>query len=269
MTPTPTANAAASSFFQLLSTSDPLLMILLNIIRALVILLLAIIIARYVKGWTVRLLARSRVNLNIATLLGNIAQVAVVVLGIISALPSFGVDWTSLLTVLGVAGLAISLSMQDLLKNVIAGVYILIEQPFRIGDRISVKEVTGAVQGIELRTTILRTDDGLQVVVPNNTVLTEIITNRSASQLQRATIQVRLKHGSLSGNSSQISEALKDFSEIAASPAPVTALEGVYDGVVRLRVEFWVPVGQKVDMTQRVVEALQVRFPEANITVTP
>src|ERR687893_213895 len=119
-------------YFGILSTSDPLVQILLNIMRALLVLV-----------------------------------VALVVVGVVLMLPSFGVDWAGLLTLVGAAGLAISLSMQDLLKNVIAGIYILMEQPFRIGDRISVKEVTGIVQGIELRTTLLCTEESLQVVVPN------------------------------------------------------------------------------------------------------
>ena len=113
-------------------------------------------------------------------------------------LPSLGVDWTGLLTLVGAAGLAISLSMQDLLKNVIAGIYILMEQPFRIGDRITVKDVTGTVQGIELRTTIMCTDDELQVIVPNSTVLNEIVTNRTASNLQKQILLLNTKKNDLS-----------------------------------------------------------------------
>src|SRR5688500_5490130 len=195
--------------FGIFTSPDPLVQALINIMRGLLVLVVALVLARFVKRWTVRLFTKSRVNLNLATLLGNLAQVAVVLLGIVLMLPSFGVDWTGLLTLVGVGGLAISLSMQDLLKNVVAGIYILMEQPFRIGDRISVKEVTGTVQGIELRTTILCTEENLQVVVPNSMVLNEIVTNRSASNLQRQVITVRILRGSLSTISKEISETLR------------------------------------------------------------
>jgi small conductance mechanosensitive channel len=261
MTPTPTP------FSQIFNSSDPLVAALVAVIWALVALVVALVVARYARLWVVRLFTRRRVSLNVATLLGNLLQVLVVALGIIYALRSFGVDWAALLTIVGAAGLAISLSMQDLLKNVIAGIYILMEQPFRIGDRISVKEVTGAVQGIELRTTILWTDENLQVVVPNSTILNEILVNRSASNLQRQVVTVRTRSGSLSETSEEVIRALKDFPEIAASPAPVTALEGVGEGMARLRVEFWVPAEARLSVSSRVVEALQARLPDASVAV--
>lgn len=251
---------------QFLSPSDPLVQLLLNIMRGLLVLVVALVLARFVKQWIVRLFAKSRVSLNLATLLGNLAQMAVVVLGIILMLPSFGVDWTALLTLVGVGGLAISLSMQDLLKNVVAGIYILMEQPFRIGDRISVKEVTGTVQGIELRTTILCTEENLQVVVPNSIVLNEIVTNRSASNLQRQVIIVRMR-GSLSAISKEINDALKTFADIASTPTPVVSLERIQDGAARLRVEYWTAEQVRVALTPQVAEALQARFPDANIMV--
>ena len=254
-------------YFGIFSTSDPLVQLLLNIMRALLVLVVALVLARFVKQWTVRLFTKSRVSLNLATLLGNLAQVAVVLLGIVLMLPSFGVDWTGLLTLVGVGGLAISLSLQDLLKNVVAGIYILMEQPFRIGDRISVKEVTGTVQGIELRTTILCTEENLQVVVPNSLVLNEIVTNRSASNLQRQVITVRILRGSLSTISKEINEALKAFTDITSTPAPLVTLESIQEGAARLRVEYWTPAQVRVALMPQVVEALQVRFPEADVTV--
>jgi small conductance mechanosensitive channel len=171
--------------------------------------------------------------------------------------------------VLSIAGLAISLSMQDLLKNVVAGIYILMEQPFRIGDRISVKEVTGVVLGIELRTTILRTDEHLQVVVPNNTVLNEIITNRSTNNLVRATVLMRIKRAASADLNSQVKEVVAGTSDVATTPAPVSTPEGIFEGTARIKIDFWVPTGKKAEVTAAVVEALQTSFPDANLKVVP
>jgi small-conductance mechanosensitive channel len=231
------------------------------------VLLVTLVLARFSKGWVVRLLVRGRVNLNTATLLGNLTQIGVVALGVVLMLPSFGVDWTGLLTIVGAAGLAISLSLQDVLKNVVAGIYILIEQPFRIGDRITVKEATGTVQGIELRTTILMTDDQLQVVVPNNVIMTEVLTNRSAFDLQRQTIIVNTKSSNLEETSQEITDVLRGFEYIATSPPPIIALEEVKDQGTRLRVQFWVPAAERITLTTHVAQALQARFPEAGVAV--
>lgn len=261
MTPTPT------KLSQYINTNDPVVQVLLNIIWGLVVLLAALLIARYSRRWVVRIFTRSRISINLATLLGNLAQVAIVVVGVVAMLSAFGVDSTGLLTLVGAAGLAISLSMQDILKNVFAGIYILLEQPFRIGDHITVKEATGKVQGIELRTTILWTDDNLQMVVPNSVILTEILTNRSASNLQRQVVVIGIKEGNLSEVSQEIDRILNGFEHIASKPAPVTALEEVKDGVAQLRVQFWVQANKRLAVTAQVVEALQADFANASVTV--
>lgn len=248
-------------------SSDPLTQILLNIGLALLIVLVALVLARLAKRWTVRLLTRTTANTNVAALVGNLVQIGVIVIGIVTALPVVGVQWASLVAVVGAAGLAISLSVQDLLKNVVAGIYILMEQPFRIGDRISVKEVTGVVQGIELRTTLLRTDEHLQVVVPNNTVLNEIITNRSTNSLVRATVQMRIKHTGTADIHNRIKELVAAIEGVAPTPAPEVILESSFNGVEKHKINFWVPTGKKLELTSALVQALQTAFPDADLKV--
>jgi len=269
MTPTPTSTPTAILGF--IAQGDPLASFLFNLGRALLILLVALILAQSAKRWIVRLLTRSRrININVASLVGNLVQIGIVALGIINLLIAFGVDLASLVTVLGVAGLAISLSMQDLLRNVVAGIYVLLEQPFKIGDRITVKDVTGVVQGIELRTTLLHTDDGLRVVVPNSTVLNEIVTNRSVSNQQKTSVKVRVAMSDMvdmQKTSDEIVSLLENLEDVSKTPAPAVAVEGTFGGVVRLRVDFWFTTGGKAAAAAQVVDALRARWPEANMTM--
>jgi small conductance mechanosensitive channel len=253
---------------RVLTSDNPLVVFLTALIWALVILLVALAVSRLARTGIVRLMSRSkRISLNIAVLLGNVVSVAVLVLGIVVSLSALGVEWAALVTILGTAGLALSLSLQDVLKNVIAGVYLLVEQPFSIGERISVKDVTGSVESIEIRTTIVRTDEGLQVVIPNNTVFTEIVTNRSATDLHRAVAEVQLRTNSIVSLTGQLTDLLGEIEGVAGTPAPVISLEGVQEGVAQVRVEFWVPLAERVSLTARVVEAIRARFPEADVSV--
>ncbi len=75
--------------------------------------------------------------------------------------------------------LAFSLALQDILKNFFSGVYLLLERPFRVGDTIKVKEQTGVVENIGVRTTQLRTVDNVQILVPNATVFSEVVANQT------------------------------------------------------------------------------------------
>lgn len=256
-----------NQFFDFLTSNDPFTRFFVNLGMALLVMVITIVLARYGKGWLVRILTRSKINLNVATLLGNLMQVVVVLVGLITALTIFGIELTSQLTVVGAVGIALSLSMQDLLKNIVAGTVILMEQPFRIGDRISVKDVTGVVQGIELRTTILRTDDHLQVVVPNNTVLTEVITNRSSNSVQRTTVQMRIKRNDIAEVTAQIKTILSGVPDVAQSPEPVIGLEGVFEEIARIRIDFWLLTSKKPLVIPSVIGALQAHFPEANLKV--
>ena len=139
--------------------------------------LVAVLIARILRQRVLDGLQRARVDPNAATLAANGALVGVYALGVAVALSLVGGNWSAVVAVLGASTVAISLALQDVLRSFVAGVYLLLERPFVIGDRIEVKGVEGDVASIDLRTTTLRTDAAGLVFVPNATVAVE----RSAS----------------------------------------------------------------------------------------
>jgi small-conductance mechanosensitive channel len=90
-----------------------------------------------------------------------------------------GIELTIVVATFGVAGLALSLAVQDILKSFFAGLYLLFERPFLIGDEIQIKEHVGRVENIGFRSTSVRTADNVLVVVPNSMLFVEAISNRS------------------------------------------------------------------------------------------
>jgi small-conductance mechanosensitive channel len=99
---------------------------------------------------------------------------------ILAILNEYQVQVATITAIIGSVGLALSLSSQDLLKNFIAGVYILLERPFVIGDEITLGSYTGQVEFVDLRTTKLRTSDGQEVIVPNTIIMSQVVTRNSA-----------------------------------------------------------------------------------------
>jgi small conductance mechanosensitive channel len=116
-----------------------------------------------------------RANPEAEIFLGRATFIGVLVGGALVALGATGMHIAALVTLLGAFGLAVSLSLQDVAKNVVAGLYLLMERPFRMGDQITVLTFTGRVEAIGLRTVILRTEAGQQVLVPNTIVLSEVV----------------------------------------------------------------------------------------------
>src|SRR5712692_219666 len=156
---------------------------------ALLVVVITLVIARGVRRATMRMLARSRAQANVTILLGNLAQVVVILLGILGVLAIYTKDafgW--ILTSFSVVGLVIGLSLQDILKNFFAGVWVLVERPFRIGDTIEVGGESGTVDEISFRTTQLRTADGRQVIVPNGDFMTKPVVNLTRFPLRRGAV---------------------------------------------------------------------------------
>lgn len=124
-------------------------------------------------------LAARRTDAHARVLIGRIINIVIVGLGVATILDTLGVPLTTFVTVLGVAGLGISLAMQDVLKSFVAGTFLLFERPFRIGDEISIKDQRGVVEDIGIRTTRLRNADNVQIIIPNAVVFSEMLANRT------------------------------------------------------------------------------------------
>jgi small conductance mechanosensitive channel len=176
MTPTPTVGPPAAP--QL--TAEVLLPFLGNLLVALVVILVALLLARLARSATLHALERTRADRWTQHLVGRLAFLGVLLIGLLTALGAFGIAWTTVVTLAGVFGLAASLALQDVLKNFVAGIYLLVERPFRVGEEIKVKEFVGRVETIDVRTTALRTADGELAMVPNAILFAEIILNRGA-----------------------------------------------------------------------------------------
>jgi small conductance mechanosensitive channel len=136
-------------------------------------------VATRIRQSIYRFFAR-RGDLGMAILLGRTTYFMILFVGLLFVLGVFGLSPTTLFAALGVVGLAVSLALQDVLKNVFAGVYLLIERPFQPGETIKVRDFVGTVETIELRTTTLRADSEI-IHVPNAILFSEVLINRGKS----------------------------------------------------------------------------------------
>ena len=239
---------------------------LIQLLKVVLIGMFTLYVARQVKGWAGRLLGRSRIAPNVIALSGNGVFVLALLLGFSWLLAALGASWTAVVASLSVATVALSLSLQDVLKNFVAGVYLLLEQPFKIGDRLEVKGVSGEVEGIEIRTTILRTAEGLQVLIPNNVIFTEVLTNRSAYGTRRVALQLANVTAPFADLSRLVNEALGEFEQIERTPAPKLTIQKVNGDNATLAVEYW--QRDEGAPLAAVLAKLKETFPGSDITVT-
>ena len=169
-------NASFGRFSQGVVASAP--GVLVGILEALIVVALVIFVGRRLQaGFRKGRLARTA-NVNLAILVGRLSYLAALAIGVIWIAAIFRIQLSGVLTFLGALSLAVTFAIQDVLKNLVAGLYLLWERPFVIGDAIKVKDVSGAVEDIQVRTTVLRAENGQLIVVPNAVLFTEIVINR-------------------------------------------------------------------------------------------
>jgi len=231
---------------------------------ALLVVVVALLIARAVRKATMRSLTRHRAHANATVLLGNLAQVLVLAVGVLAVLAIYtqgAFGW--ILTSFSVLGIVVGLSLQDILKNFFAGLWILVERPFRIGDTIQVGAHTGEVREISFRTTQLRTEDGREVIVPNGTLMTDSVVNLSRYPMRRAAIWLELPAEEAGGvDESELRRALAG-SGAAADPPPILSLRSVSGGTARFQVTFWAT--DQEGAAASVLAAVRARFPQGEV----
>jgi small-conductance mechanosensitive channel len=230
----------------------------------LLVIVVTLLLARAVRRATMRALTRGRAQANVTILLGNLAQVAMLTIGIMLVLAIYTRDafgW--ILGSFSVVGIVLGLSLQDILKNFLAGIWVLIERPFRIGDTIEVGGYTGVVEEITFRTTLMRTPDAQQVIVPNGTFMTGSIVNLTRFPTRRASLWLVVDDADKPIAADEIRAALREAALVAKEPPPSVELRSVSGGKARYLVSFW--TAERDAALSSAVAALRARFPQGEV----
>jgi len=219
--------------------SAPLL--LQRVIVGFLVFALGYLITRLVKYLVVRAVRRTPGGATVEHALSRVIAIAGVTLSLLMALSTMGIDINALIAALGLTSLAFGLALKDTIENAITGVLLLIQRPFKVGDVIKVSDVTGTVADIAIRTTNIKTFDGLHVVIPNRHVYNEIITNWTYYPQRRVTMTVGVAYETDLARAYQVlSETVAATPGVLAEPAPLVTVEGFDESSIRMVFRFWI-----------------------------
>ncbi|MGH2272306.1 mechanosensitive ion channel family protein [Anaerohalosphaeraceae bacterium U12dextr] len=203
----------------------------------------------YVGRWVARVLTnllenvlnRAKVDPTLSKFVRNLLYFGLLVFVAIAALSRLGVETTSLVAVIGAAGLAVGLALQGSLSNFAAGVLLIIFKPFRVGDFVEVAGAKGVVQEIQIFTTVLHSPDNVRIIIPNSQVTGANIINYTANDKRRVDLVFGISYGDDITKAKQvITSVLLSDSRILRDPAPVVAVLGLGDSSVNIAVRPWV-----------------------------
>ena len=186
---------------------------------------------------------------------------------IIAAINQLGVQTTSMIAVVGAAGLAVGLALQGSLANFAAGVLIVMFRPYRVGDFVEAAGISGVVMQVQILTTILKTGDNKQIVVPNGQIMGSIITNYSANDTRRVDMTVGVSYDDdLDKVRSTIQELVDADDRILKDPECLIAVSELADSSVNFTVRPWVKTADYWGVMFGMTEAIKKRFDKEGIS---
>ncbi|MDP5071488.1 MAG: mechanosensitive ion channel, partial [Congregibacter sp.] len=186
----------------------------------------------------------------------------------IAALSRLGVDTTSLVALLGAAGLAIGLSLQSSLGNFAAGVMLIIFKPFKKGDFVEAAGTMGVVDTVGIFTTTMTTPDNKEIIVPNGSIIGGNITNFSAKATRRVDMVFGISYGDdLHAAKTILQGIIEADSRVLAEPAPVITVGELADSSVNFLVRPWVKTADYWPVLWETTEAVKLGFDEAGISI--
>jgi small conductance mechanosensitive channel len=209
---------------------------------------------------------------SVGLVLGRLVQGLMVFLGLMIALviavPNFRPG--DLAQLLGIGTVAVGFAFRDILQNFLAGILLLLSEPFRIGDQIVVGNFEGTVEDIQTRATFIRTYDGRRVVIPNTNLFTQSVTVNTAFDRRRLEYEVRVSgDNNISEVEDILSEAVRNVEGVLQDPAPDVLVVSLDSGVL-LRVRWWVAPPRQADrliLRDRVLRHIQTTLREKNVVM--
>lgn len=238
---------------------------------AITVLVIGVILARLLSRWADRALTgNSRIEPTVAKFLSNIIKYALWVVVGVTVLTQFGVQTTSIIAALGGLALAVGLALQGTLSNVAAGVMILIQRPFRVGEYITAGTVAGTVQSIGLFTTEMLQLDGLYVMVPNNELWNKAVVNHSRMPTRRFELIVTIGYEDdlKAARDTMLALATEDPRTLD-TPPPVAFVAGLTDAGVKVGVRAWCKTADHLALTWAMQEGVKLKFDAMGMSLHP
>ncbi|MEL7185074.1 MAG: mechanosensitive ion channel domain-containing protein [Pseudomonadota bacterium] len=214
-----------------------------------------------------KVMRRQEIDKTLETFIANLVRAVLMIVVIIAAIGQVGIQTTSFIAIFGAAGLAVGLALQGSLSNFAAGVLIVLFRPYRVGDFVEAAGISGSVEQVQILTTVLKTADNKQIIVPNSQIMGSIITNYSANDTRRVDMVVGVGYDDdLDKTRATLEELIAADDRILDEPAPTIAVSELGDSSVNFVVRPWVKTpdywGVKFDLT----EAIKKRFDKEGIS---
>ena len=246
-----------------------------QILGAIIVVIAGFIVGRWVSSALLKLQERRNVDVTLRQFIASTVRLIVVVMFLIVALSQLGISITPLIAAIGGLAVGASFAIQGPVSNYGAGLVIILTRMYKVGDTVSLLECSGIVEEISLATTILRAEDGEQIVIPNKHVVGEVHRNSFANRIVEG--QVGIAYGTDPEQAIQvISETVLQLEGVAHDPVPQIGIAAFGDSSINIDYRVWIPTDRYFELLHKlnlsIYRALQthhisIPFPQREVTL--
>jgi small conductance mechanosensitive channel len=236
------------------------------------LILVVLLLAMRLAGWTRRGADRWVQRLQLSSLIQNLivsgASKAVWLVALFSILAILGVDLGPMLAGLGIAGFVLGFALQETLANFASGVMIMVYRPFDVGDFVTIGGVTGNVKDLTPVSTVIQTLDNRRIIVPNGKVWGDVINNATAEKIRRVDLVFGISYGDDVDHARRVLEDVLAHEErVLDDPAPMVRVGELGDSSVNLLCRPWCRTEDYWDLMWDLTGAVKKRFDAEGITI--
>jgi len=225
-------------------------------------------LAKFLTNLLRKGLEKSNTDITLVKFLGDLTYFGLLVLVIIAALGTLGVDTTSFAAIIAAAGLAVGLALQQNVSNFGAGVIILFLRPFKVGDFVEAGGAIGVVESIGIFNTVFKTGDNRIIIVPNSNIIGNNIVNYSKEPIRRIDLVIGVGYeDDLKLVKQTLEDILNSDERILKDPAPAVALADLADSSVNFNVRPWVKSEYYWEVRSALLEKIKITFDEKGINI--
>ncbi|MBT5393819.1 MAG: mechanosensitive ion channel [Flavobacteriaceae bacterium] len=239
-----------------------------SLLKAGLIFIIGLWVVRFINRMVHRFFLKKDYDLTLESFLQSFINISLKGILFVLVITQLGVKSSSLVAVVGAAGLAIGLALQGSLANFAGGVLILIFKPFKVGDWIEAQGVSGTVKDISIFTTKINTFGNQAAIIPNGNLSNHTIVNYNIEETRRDKITVGISYNSNIKDAKDILLRICDTHQgILKDPSPVVYVGNLADSAVELSLRFWAKNEDFWDAHFHVMETLKIEFDAAGIEI--
>lgn len=241
-----------------------------GVLKGIVLILIGLIVIRIVMKIVDQMLDKAHRLQSLRVYIRSVVKVLLYFVLVLTVAPAFGINVTSLIALLSVAGLAVSLALQNTLSNLAGGIMVLLSKPFEVGDFVESEGITGTVTGVDLAYTTIVTVDNKEVFVPNSHISAAKITNYNRLGKRRVDLNFTASYDAPTATVKKAIQEVVDAQGqlILTDPAPAILLSEYQASSIQYTVRVWVDAADYWTVYGNINEGVRESFARHNVEMT-